>query len=444
MFQTISKSFTELLKKWTQGALSASQIKSLLQDIRSTLIDADTAVEAADIFIQSIETELMTHDYTSGSNPQMQLQAKIHASLVKILGQPARAIQPSGKPNFILLSGLQGAGKTTTAVKIAKWMSQSNKKIAVTSLDFQRPAAQKQLEILAGTADIPYIHAEDLPIKSLYTTLLAEAKSQNIDTLILDTAGRLHIDSDLMTQLSVIQRTFKPDETIFVLDSQTGQDAAISAKAFSSTVELTSCILTKCDADSKGGAALSLRTLAGKPISFIGTGEKMNDLEVFNPDILANRMLDLGDVAALVEKIKSSMDEEDAAKQAKKIAKGHYDLTDFLSQIQQMKSMGGASGILSMLPGAQSMPDAMKNMVDDSQSKAHEALILSMTSKERRHPMLLSQVSRKNRVIRGSGRNKKEFQSLLKQYEKMQGMIKKMSSSKIKMAMKMMKKNPPS
>lgn len=440
MFQSIAQSFSHILKKWSPQRIKEQEKKALLEDIKKALINADAAYEAVSAFIQNIEPQLLTesHDH---SPLGLQLQAKIHHALVNLLGHPpSPPLRTPSKIRIILMTGLQGAGKTTTTIKLARWIKEhEGKTCAVASVDFQRPAAREQLHWLAAQQGIPVLTLEAQQEHLWKSVIERTAQAEQWNTLIVDTAGRLHIDDDLMNSLKRIERHLNPTESFFVLDSQTGQDAARSAQAFHAQLHLTGCILTKCDAKSNAGAALSVRVLTQQPILFLGTGEKTDKLELFNPENVANQMLDLGNAAALMDNIKKNLDKKETEAQAMRLARGEFSLEDMLMQIKQIHSMGGLSSIAGMLPGAHSLPDSMKSMIDDQQIVAFEALILSMTPKERKHPALINQPSRRERIIKGSGRHKKELQSLLKQYERLSQLIKKFSGSKFKLAMNMLK-----
>ena len=443
MFQSIAQSFHNIVQRWTKKSLTDKEIALVLQEIRLALIDADTSVDACDAFIADLKNrypESITHQQING---KQHLQAWIHGTLVETLGRaPTHPIHITTTPHIIFMVGLQGAGKTTTTIKLASWIEKNlAKKVAVTSVDFQRPAAQEQLNILADNHNIIYIPSPQINPDQLKDHLVKQTVSRHADVLIVDTAGRLSIDDALMQALHTLQKTFRPGDIFYVVDSQMGQNAATTAKQFHDKLSFTSSILTKCDADSKGGVALSLKTVTQKPISFIGEGEKVEHLTLFNPERIANRMLDLGDVASLVEKMKKNIDADEAKRQSTKLSQGQFDLEDFLTQTKQLQSMGGMKGIMSMLPGAQSMPEHLKNMIDENTTKGIVALIQSMTRKERRHPALLNQTSRKERILKGSGRSKKELTDTLKQYEKMKTMIQKMSPSKMRMMMEMFAKN---
>ena len=442
MFQKLSQSFTNILKKWTQSSLSEKEITSILNDIRSALIDADTAVIAADAFIEHLRKTIHNVPLDKNIKASQQIQAWIHHTLIETLGAaPIPPVQKKHGPQFIMLAGLQGAGKTTTTVKLARWITNEHAlKVGVTSVDFHRPAAREQLKILADQATITYIHTEQTSPSILRGTLLQHMKDHALDVVLVDTAGRLSIDDAMMQELSTLKNTLAPQDIFYVIDSQTGQDAASTARQFHNILSFNAAILTKCDADSKGGVALSLKTLTHAPIAFMGEGEKLDNLSIFDPERIANRMLDLGDIATLVSTMKKNIDEKEALKQSKKIAQGDFDLNDFLQQIQQIQAMGGMSSILGMLPGAHSMPAQLKDMMNDKKTAATCALIQSMTPKERRHPALLQQISRKNRIIKGSGRSKNELSELLKQFDKMKVMIKKISPAKMRMAMDLMAK----
>ena len=352
----------------------------------------------------------------------------VNDELVNILGKDQSSINiEAKKPSSFMLVGLQGSGKTTSIAKLANYISNKfNKTILLVSLDVNRPAAFEQLQTLANSIDI-----EILPKKENQTAIdiakraITYAKNENIDLVLFDTAGRTSIDPSLMTELSDLEKIINPSETLLTLDSMTGQDAVNVAKNFSEKISLTGSILTRVDADMRGGAALSLKIVTGCPIKFIGNGEKINDLEIFHPDRIANRILDMGDVVSLVEKAAENIDQQEAEKMAERLQQGQFDLNDLLSQINQMKKMGGISSMLKLIPGMKNMGNNNSNVSDDA-IKKQEAIILSMTALERRKPKMINS-SRKQRIAKGSGTVVSEVNRILKQHRKMADMMKKIS-----------------
>jgi len=337
------------------------------------------------------------------------------------------------------MAGLQGSGKTTTVAKLAKHLKKQGKQVLVASCDIYRPAAIEQLERLAEVIEVDFFasHSHEEPVKIAQQALQA-AKQQNQDVLIVDTAGRLHIDDEMMSEIKALHKYLNPIETLFIVDSMTGQDAANTAKVFHEALPLTGVILTKVDGDSRGGAALSVRQITGKPIKFLGVGEKTDALEPFYPDRMASRILGMGDIVSLVEQAHEKVDHKKAEKLAKKLKKGHgFNLQDFLDQLQQMRNMGGITSLLSKLPGAGQIPSAMKNQVSDDMFKTYEAIINSMTSQERRFPTIIKG-SRKRRIALGSGKEIIEVNSLLKKFTQMEKMMRKFSRGGMSKMMKKM------
>ncbi|MET0010399.1 MAG: signal recognition particle protein, partial [Candidatus Thiodiazotropha sp. 6PLUC4] len=363
----------------------------------------------------------------------------VNDELVQVMGEANESLDLSAQPPaVILMAGLQGSGKTTSVAKLSRWLQQEGKKkISVVSCDVYRPAAIDQLETLSKEVDAQFIpsKSDEKPV-AIAKRALDRAKRDFADVLIVDTAGRLHVDGEMMEEIKQLHQTLGPVETLFVVDSMTGQDAANTAKAFNEALPLTGVILTKADGDARGGAALSIRQITGKPIKFIGVGEKIDALEPFHPDRIASRILGMGDVLTLVEEVSRKVDQDKAAKLAKKLQKGKgFDLDDFREQMQQMSKMGGMSGLLDKMPGMGQIPDHVKNQVDDKQVGRLIAIINSMTPQERAFPAVIKG-SRKRRIATGSGTQVQDVNKLLKQFTQMQKMMKKMKGGGMKKMMR--------
>lgn len=435
MFNTLSDKLSNALSKLKgTGRLTDDNIKSTLKEIRRTLLEADVALTVTQDFIKNIQAQAVGKKIQSSIKPGDALVKLVKDELVHILGGESQGLNLKAQaPIVILMSGLQGSGKTTTVAKLASQLSTNDKKkVLVASADVYRPAAIDQLETLAQQVNVECYPSStsDKPLKIAENALL-HAKKHHFDILILDTAGRNHIDDELMTELEQISHSVSPTETLLVVDSMTGQDAVNVAKTFNDRLALSGIVLTKTDGDSRGGAALSMRMITGKPIKFMGTGEKVDAFEVFHPDRVASRILGMGDIISLVEEAERKVDKKEADKLAKKLKKGkRFDFNDFLSQLQQMKKMGGMQSMLTKLPGMGKLPPAAKAMMDDGLFKKMEAIINSMTAKERQFPALING-SRKKRIALGSGNEIPDVNKLLKQFAQMQKMLKRMKGDKM-------------
>lgn len=441
MFDNLSERLGQIVKNLSgQGRITESNIQDTLREVRLALLEADVALPVAKQFIEQVQAKALGQEVIQSLRPGDTLVKIVHDELMHILGDTQTPINlQTQPPAVILLAGLQGSGKTTTVAKLANWLQKNHKKsVLVTSADIYRPAAITQLETLAAQIGAHY-HPSDAsqnPV-TIATEAIKKAKTQFIDVVIIDTAGRLHIDAAMMDEVRQIHEATQPIETLFVVDSMTGQDAANTAKAFNDALPLTGVILTKADGDARGGAALSIRIITGKPIKFIGVGEKIDAFEIFHPDRLASRILGMGDILGLVEQAQEKIDRKQADKLAKKLQKGKgFDLEDFLSQLQQMRNMGGIAGLMEKLPGMSQLPKAVKQNVNDSMFVKMEAMIHSMTPKERRFPAIING-SRKRRITMGSGTNVQDLNKLLKQFAQMQKMMKKLKGGGM---MKMMGK----
>jgi signal recognition particle subunit SRP54 len=431
MFDNLTQRLTRVLKNIRgQGRLTEDNIKDTLREVRMALLEADVALPVVKQFVDDIRARAIGQEVIESLSPGQAFVKVVNDELVRIMGETCEELNLRAQPPaVILMAGLQGSGKTTTVAKLAHWLKEKqNKSVLVTSTDIYRPAAIKQLQTLAEQIGATFHPSDNTqqPIHIAQSAIQA-AKTKLIDVVIIDTAGRLHVDTEMMDEIKKLHAAINPIETLFVVDSMTGQDAANTAQAFNTALPITGVVLTKMDGDARGGAALSVRHITGKPIKFVGMGEKFQALEPFHPDRIASRILDMGDIVSLVEEAERNVDRNEAEKLAKKIRKGKsFDLEDFLSQLQQMKKMGGISSLMDKLPGIKAMPNAAKTQVDDKSFVRMEAMIYSMTPKERRHPDLI-RGSRKRRIAAGSGTQVQEINRLLKQFTQMQKMMKRFS-----------------
>ena len=435
MFENLTDKLEGIFNKLKKApSLNESQVETGLKEIRQALLAADVALPVVKKFIEDIKPKAIGKEIIRSTSPGQMLVKIVYDQLVEVLGGKAEEINLKAvPPASILLVGLQGSGKTTTAVKLAKNIEKNfKKKILLVSLDIYRPAAQEQLKVLCEKNDLSVlpIIKDQLPIDITKRANNA-ANLGGSDIIIFDTAGRTQIDLNMMTEIKNIKAETKPVETILVADSLTGQIAVKLASEFDKAVELTSIILTRVDGDGRGGAALSMKQTTGKPIKFIGVGEKINDFEPFHPDRLANRILGMGDIVSLVEKASQDLDEEKIKEAEENLKKGVFSFEDYLMQIRQMKKMGGMEGVLSLLPGVGKVKEQMQNAnVDEKLLSANEAIILSMTKKERQNPEIISG-SRRKRISLGSGTDVQAINRLLKQFKMMSKMMKKMSKGKM-------------
>ncbi|MFO8023963.1 signal recognition particle protein [Thiohalophilus sp.] len=412
------------------GRLTEENIKETLREVRMALLEADVALPVVKEFVDHVREKALGEEVLKSLTPGQALIKIVNDELVALMGEANDGLDLSvTPPAVILLAGLQGSGKTTSAGKLARWLQENRKKsVMLVSTDIYRPAAIDQLETVAGQVEASFCpSATDEDPVEIAQRALAQAKLQHKDVLIVDTAGRLHIDETMMDEVRRLHAAVHPVETLFVVDSMTGQDAANTARAFHDALPLSGVILTKTDGDARGGAALSIRQITGKPIKFLGTGEKTTELEPFHPDRVASRILGMGDVVSLVEEAQGKIDLDEAEKMAAKLKKGKgFDLEDFLAQFQQMKKMGGLSSLMDKLPGMPNVPQgALDAAAGEQQVKRMEAIIRSMTPAERRKPDLIKG-SRKRRIAGGSGTQIQDVNRLLKQFTQMQKMMKKM------------------
>jgi signal recognition particle subunit SRP54 len=440
MFESLTERLGRTLKTLRgQGRLSEDNIKDALRDVRMALLEADVALPVVRDFISQVRERAVGKDVLESLTPGQALIGVVRDELVALMGQSNEDLQLNvPPPAVVLMAGLQGAGKTTTVAKLARFLKERRKKsVLVASCDIYRPAAIEQLKTLAGEVGAQF-HPSDTgqdPV-AIAEAAVVSARKQFIDVVIIDTAGRLHIDAAMMEEIQRLNAALQPVETLFVVDSMTGQDAANTAKAFNDALPLTGVILTKTDGDARGGAALSVRHITGKPIKFLGIGEKTEALEPFHPDRLASRILGMGDILSLVEQAERSIDRDQAEKLAGKLKKGKgFDLEDFREQMQQMRKMGGLTSLLDKLPGMGNVPEEVKGQLSDREFLRMEAIICSMTAKERRFPDLIKG-SRKRRIAAGSGTQVQDVNKLLKQFDQMQRMMKKMSKGGLGRLMK--------
>jgi signal recognition particle subunit SRP54 len=417
-----------------QGQISEINVAETLKEVRRALLDADVNFKTAKDFTTRVKDKAIGQNVLTSISPS-QLMIKIcHEELVELMGGDEQEINIQGNPGIILMSGLQGSGKTTFSGKLAAFIkNKKNKKPLLVACDVYRPAAIDQLHVLGEQLGVEvFSNKEEKDPVAIATEAIKHAKSNGFQVVIIDTAGRLAVDEAMMAEIERIKNTIKPTETLFVVDSMTGQDAVNTAKAFNDRIDFDGVVLTKLDGDTRGGAALSIKSVVDKPIKFVGTGEKMDALDVFYPKRMADRILGMGDVVSLVERAQEQFDEEEARKLQRKIQKDQFDFNDFLAQIQQIKKMGNVKDLMGMIPG---MGKAMKGVeVQDDAFKQVEAIIHSMTPKERSNPGLIN-VQRKNRIAKGSGTDIQEVNKLMKQFEDTKKMMKMMSNPRQMMSM---------
>jgi len=430
MFESLSDRLGESLKKISGKArLSEDNIKESLREVRMALLEADVALPVVKAFIDHVRQRAVGQEVSRSLNPGQQFLKIVQQELEKVMGEANEGLNLAAQPPaVILMAGLQGAGKTTSVGKLARFLKErEKKKVMVVSADVYRPAAIKQLETLAGDVGALFFDSQiDQKPVDIVNDALTAARKAFADVLIVDTAGRLHIDEALMTEIKDIHAAVKPVETLFVIDAMIGQDAVNTAKAFNDALPLTGVVLTKVDGDARGGAALSVRHVTGKPIKFMGVGEKSDALEPFHPDRIASRILGMGDVLSLIEEVERKVDHKKAEKLAKKVKKGkNFDLEDLRDQLKQMQNLGGMGAMLEKLPGMGNMAQMAEQANVTSQFTRMEAIINSMTPKERKNPDILNG-SRKKRITQGSGTNIQDLNRLLKQHKQMAKMMKKM------------------
>jgi signal recognition particle subunit SRP54 len=430
MFDQLSDRLRETLKRVRgQARLTEDNVGKAMREVRIALLEADVSLPVVKAFIAQVRERALGADVMQSVTPGQMVIKIVHEELVAIMGESNDELNLAARPPaVVLLAGLQGAGKTTTVAKLAQWLKQrEHKRILLATTDIYRPAAIDQLKTLAAMIDVDFFPASpDQDPVAIARSAIDHARNSGYSIVLMDTAGRLHVDAKMMSEIRAVHAAIDPVETLFVVDSMTGQDAVTSASAFNEALPLSGVILTKTDGDARGGAALSIRHVTGKPIKFLGTGEKLNALEAFHPDRVASRLLGMGDVLTLVEQVQQKVDKDKAERLARKIAKGkRFDLDDFRDQIMQMEKMGGIATLVEKLPGMSGLPSHVVDQVGDKQIQRTVAIINSMTPGERANPAII-RGSRKRRIAAGSGTEVQEVNRLLKQFTQMQKMMKKM------------------
>ncbi len=442
MFENLSERLERSFKILKgEGKITEINVAETLKDVRRALLDADVNYKVAKTFTDTVKQKALGQNVLTSVKPGQLMVKIVHDELATLMGGTATELNLKSRPSVILMAGLNGAGKTTLSGKLALLLkSKKNRRPLLVACDVYRPAAVEQLRVLAEQIGVAiYINNESKDPVKIALEGIQEAKAKGYDTVIVDTAGRLAVDEELMQEITAIKEATQPDETLFVVDAMTGQDAVNTAKEFNDRLDFDGVVLTKLDGDTRGGAALSIRTVVDKPIKFVGTGEKMEALDVFHPERMADRILGMGDIVSLVERAQEQFDEEEARKLQRKIQKNQFDFNDFLAQIQQIKKMGNIKELASMIPG---VGKALKDIdIDDNAFKGIEAIILSMTPKERQRPEILN-MSRKMRIAKGSGTNMQEVNRLIKQFEQTRKMMKMMTGSKMGKMMGKMPKMP--
>lgn len=447
MFENLQDRFGDVLNNLRgQGRLTEENIKETVRQVRMALLEADVALPVVRQFVEDVREKALGETVTRSLTPGQVMIKIVNDELVTLMGQSNEQLDLTAQPPaVVLMAGLQGSGKTTSVAKLARWLQEKQgKSVMVVSCDVYRPAAIEQLKTVAAEVGAEFYPStpDQNPI-DIAKRALDAARKRFKDVLIVDTAGRLHVDSAMMDEIKAIHAALKPIETLFVVDAMTGQDAANTAKAFDEALPLTGVVLTKTDGDARGGAALSIRHITGKPIKFLGTGEKTTALEPFYPDRVASRILGMGDVVSLVEEVQAKVDKDKAERLVKKLKKGkEFDLADFKEQLDQMASMGGMMSLMDKLPGMGQIPDHVKNKASDKEMGKLIAIINSMTSQERRFPAVIKG-SRKRRIAAGSGTEVQDVNRLLKQFAQMQKMFKKMKGGGMAKMMRSMQGRMP-
>ena len=442
MFENLSERLERSFKILKgEGKITEINVAETLKDVRRALLDADVNYKVAKSFTDRVKQKALGQNVLTSVKPGQLMVKIVHDELAELMGGHAAELKLKSRPSVILMAGLNGAGKTTLSGKLAFFLkTKKSRKPLLVACDVYRPAAVEQLRVLAEQIEVPiYMNLQEKDPVKIAREGIQEAKAKGYDTVIIDTAGRLAVDEELMNEIAAIKEASQPDDTLFVVDSMTGQDAVNTAKEFNDRLDYEGVVLTKLDGDTRGGAALSIRTVVDKPIMFVGTGEKMEALDVFHPDRMADRILGMGDIVSLVERAQEQFDEKEALKLQRKIQKNQFDFNDFLAQIQQIKKMGNLKDLASMIPG---VGKALKDVeIDDNAFKGIEAIILLMTPKERQHPEILNQ-SRKNRIAKGSGTTIQEVNRLVKQFDQTRKMMKMVTGSKMGRMMAHMPKMP--
>lgn len=442
MFENLSERLERSFKILKgEGKITEINVSETLKDVRRALLDADVNYKVAKNFTDTVKQKALGQNVLTSVKPGQLMVKIVHDELAQLMGAHARELKLSSRPSVILMAGLNGAGKTTLSGKLAFHLKQKkHRKPLLVACDVYRPAAVEQLRVLAEQIEVPiYMNLTEKDPVKIAQEGIQEAKAKVYDTVIVDTAGRLAVDEELMNEIAAIKAAINPDDTLFVVDAMTGQDAVNTAKEFNDRLDYEGVVLTKLDGDTRGGAALSIRTVVDKPIMFVGTGEKMEALDVFHPERMADRILGMGDIVSLVERAQDIFDEEEARKLQRKIQKNKFDFNDFLAQIQQIKKMGNLKDLASMIPG---VGKALKDVeIDDNAFKGIEAIILSMTPKERENPEILNK-SRRERIAKGSGTKVQDVNRLIKQFDQTRKMMKLVTGANMGKLMKQMPKMP--
>ena len=418
-----------------EGKITEINVAETLKDVRRALLDADVNYKVAKQFTDTVKQKALGMNVLTAIKPGQLMVKIVHDELAELMGGTASELELTGNPAIILMSGLQGSGKTTFSGKLANMLkAKQHKKPLLVACDVYRPAAIEQLKVVGASVGVPvFCELDSKDVVSIANHGIAEAKANGNDVVIVDTAGRLAVDEEMMQEIETLKRALNPDETLFVVDSMTGQDAVNTAREFNERLNFDGVVLTKLDGDTRGGAALSIRTVVTKPIKFVGTGEKMEAIDVFHPERMADRILGMGDIVSLVERAQEQYDEEEAKRLQKKIMKNKFDFNDFLGQIQQIKKMGNLKDLAAMIPG---VGKAIKDVdIDDNAFKGIEAIIQSMTPKERTNPEILN-TSRRNRIAKGSGTSIQDVNRLIKQFDQTRKMMKMVTSGGMKGMMK--------
>jgi len=438
MFDSLAGKIQSTIEKVARkGRIDESTLESGLREIKLALLEADVSYKVVSKIVKDIREKALGAEVIKGVKASQQLVKIVYDELVDVLGGEAQNLNLKSRPSVILLIGLQGSGKTTTAAKIASYLKKSGKRVLLTSVDVYRPAAMLQLEKLGNQIEVPVFLEEGKGPLEISRNAFEKAKRENFDVLIVDTAGRLHIDSEMMKEARSIKESLNPDEVLFVADAMTGQEAVNIAKAFDEEVGMTGVVLTKLDSDARGGVALSVKGVTGKPIKFAGVGEKINDLEPFYPDRVASRILGMGDVVSLVEKAQEVISEKEAERMHRKLMEGDFTLEDFRNQLKMIQKMGPLKQMIKMIPGlsSQKVLKQLDKVIDDKKLKRIEAIINSMTPQERLNHAIIN-ASRKRRIARGSGTSVKDVDALIKQFVQAKMMMKKMRKMSKKMGKK--------
>ena len=421
-----------------EGKITEINVAETLKDVRRALLDADVNYKVAKTFTDTVKQKALGMNVLTAVKPGQLMVKLVHDELAALMGGESVGLNLNGRPSVILMSGLQGSGKTTFSGKLANMLKNKHRKTPLlVACDVYRPAAIEQLKVVGSQVNVPvYSEPGNMDVVEIAQNAIKEAKAKGLDVVIVDTAGRLAVDEEMMNEIYTLKNSLHPDETLFVVDAMTGQDAVNTAKEFNDRLDFDGVVLTKLDGDTRGGAAISIRTVASKPIKFVGTGEKMEAIDAFHPSRMADRILGMGDIVSLVERAQEQFDEEEARRLQKKIQKNKFDFNDFLGQIQQIKKMGNIKDLASMIPG---VGKAIKDIdIDDNAFKGIEAIILSMTPKERTNPEILN-TSRRARIAKGSGTNVQDVNRLIKQFDQTRKMMKMVTGSKMSQMMGAMK-----